>query len=488
MRDDAGTRCTPQYRLLTEEQIGEIHLATLEVLERIGMQVLHDDAVGLLRAGGCRVVDGNVVRFPNWLVEEAIRSAPSRITIYDREGEEAMRLGGRNSYFGLGTDLIRTHDPRTGAARPSHLQDVANAARVADYCENVDFTASYALPYDVPTNSMYVECARALLENSSKPFFFTAAGRADLAVIVDMASAVAGGHDALRERPFLIHYSEPTAPLRISEGAVDKLMYCADEGIPICFTPGDGLAGSAPVTVAGGVIQANAEALGALVLHQTRAKGAPIISGMAVTALDMRTMTFSYGSPEWRLTNSAFADLYHHYGLPMWSTVGSDAHCLDEQAAIEHAIGTLMAALDGAHLIHDVGYLGQGLLGDPAAIIMCDEIISQVKRILRGFALNRETAAVDLMAAVGPGGTYLGEEHTVRHYRQELWRPLYANRDTPDIWAAKGARRYGDIVAAKAEDVLANHEPRPLPEAILEEVRRIADGASQSLAGTSFVA
>ncbi|MHB0878576.1 MAG: trimethylamine methyltransferase family protein [Anaerolineae bacterium] len=486
--DSNGTPCRPQYRLLTDEQIAEIHLATLEVLETVGMQVLHEDAVEMLRAGGCRVVDGNVVQFPNWLVEEAIRTAPSRITIYSRDGQEAMRLEGRNSYFGLGTDLIRTRDLATKGARPSRLQDVANAARVADYCTNVDFVASYALPYDVPTNAMYVECARTMIENTPKPFFFTAAGRADLAVIADMATAVAGGADELRRRPFLIHYSEPTAPLRISKGAVDKLLFCAERGIPICFTPGDGLAGSTPVTVAGGVIQANAEALGSIVLHQMAAKGAPIISGMALAALDMRTMTFSYGSPEWRLTNSAFADLYHHYDLPMWSTVGSDAHSLDEQAAMEHAISTLMAALDGAHLIHDVGYLGQGLLGDPAAIIMCDEIISYVKRILRGFDLSRETAAVDLMAKVGPGGTYLGEEHTVRHYRQEIWRPMYVNRDTPDIWAAKGAKRYGEIVTMKAEDVLATHEPTPLPATILIEVRRIAAEAGRDLAALSFIA
>ena len=107
-------------------------------------------------------------------------------------------------------------------------------------------------------------------------------------------------------------------------------------------------------------------------------------------------MSIAYGAPEWRLTNSAFADLYHYYGIPMWSTVGSDAHCLDEQAGMEHAFGTLLAALDGANLIHDVGYLGQGLLGDPAAIVMCDEIISYVKRVLRGFDLDPEMMALEI--------------------------------------------------------------------------------------------
>jgi len=488
MNSGTVTQCLPRYVLLTEEQIRAIHLASLELLETVGMQVLHDEAVQILRAAGCRVQGDDVVLMPNWLVEECIATAPSRITIYDRRGEPAMRLEGRNIYFGLGTDLIRTQDPRTGETHPSRLQDVINAARVADYCQNVDFVASFALAYDVPTNLMYVECARAMMENSTKPIFFTAGGEADLAVIARMAAAVAGGDEELQRRPFIIHYSEPTAPMRLSEGAVDKLLFCAEKAIPICFTPGDLLGGSTPVTVAGGVVQANAEALGSIVLHQLKGKGSPIISGMAVAPLDMRTTTISYGAPEWRLTNSAFADLYHHYGLPMWSTVGSDAHCLDEQAAMEHAFGTLLAALDGANLIHDVGYLGQGLLGNPASIIMCDEIIGYVKRLLRGFEITRETMGVEVTARVGPGGNFLSDEHTVRHFRQELWRPPYANREAPDIWAAKGAKSYGQVVSEKAIEVLATHEPEPLPSATLRTIGQIVAEARQQLAGRDFVA
>jgi trimethylamine--corrinoid protein Co-methyltransferase len=121
----------------------------------------------------------------------------------------------------------------------------------------------------------------------------------------------------------------------------------------------------------------------------------------------------------------------------MWSTVGSDAHCLDEQAAMEHAFGTLLAAMDGANLIHDIGYLGQGLLGNPAAIVMCDEIISYVKRIIRGFDLSREMMAVDVIRSVGPGGNFLTVKHTQTHFRQELWQPNFLNRDSPETWARR---------------------------------------------------
>ena len=482
------TQCVPSYRLLTEEQIKEIHRASLEILETVGVRVAHEEAVQLLRDAGCRVKENNVVQFPNWLVEECIRSTPSRITMYNRQGEEAMRLEGRNIYFGLGTDLISTRDLETGETRPSRLQDVANAATVADYCAEVDFIASYALPGDVPINTMYVECVKAMMEHSIKPIFFTAAGREDLAVVIEMAAAVAGGEDTLREKPFLIHYSEPTAPLTHSRGAVNKLFFCAEKGIPICYTPGDSMGGSTPVTLAGGIVQATAEALSGIVLHQVRAKGAPIISGFALVPLDMKSGIFSYGAPDFRLTNSAFADIFHYYGLPMWSTVGSDAHTLDAQAAMEHTFGTLLAALDGANLIHDIGYMGQGLLGNPAAIVTCDEIISYVKRIIRGFDMNREMMAVDLIRQVGPAGNFLTQRHTADHFRQELWQPKFVNRDTPKAWKKKGGQSYEEIVTKKAREILATHRAEPLPGEARQKIEEIANKAERELADIQFVA
>jgi trimethylamine--corrinoid protein Co-methyltransferase len=487
MNSGFRTQCVPQYRLLTEDQIQEIHRACLEVLETVGVRLLDREAIDLLLSAGCRLKGDNVVLIPNWLVEESIRSAPSRITIYDQQGKDAMRLEGRNIHFGLGTDLIHTQDLETGQTRLSRLQDVVNASRVADYCQEIDFLASFGLPSDVPRNSMYVECAKAMMENSSKPMFFTAAGPEDLAVIIEMAAAVAGGEDALRQKPFLIHYSEPTAPLTHSQGAVRKLFLCAEKGIPINYTPGDILGASIPVTLAGGLVVSISEALSGIVLHQLRVKGAPIVSGVVAAPLDVQYGTICYGAPDARLTNSAFADVFHYYGLPMWSTVGSDAQTLDAQAAMEHAFGTLMAAMDGANLIHDVGYLGQGLLSNPAAIVMCSEIISYVKRIIRGFEISREKLGLDTIREVGPGGHFLTVMHTKSHFHEEIWRPKYLNRNSPEAWASQGRKSYEEVVTQKARDILATHEPTPLPEDVHHRINEIATGAEKELSGLRFV-
>ena len=488
MQNESGSRCAPSFRLLTHEQVRQIHLATLEILDKVGVRVLHDEGIRLLTEAGCRLEGENIVHIPGWLVEEALRSAPSSVTIFNRRGEEAMRLEKDRNYFGLGTDLIYTTDLKTGQTRMSLLQDVANAARMVDYCSNIDFTASYALPSDVPVNSMYMHCFKSMLENTTKPIFFTAAGKEDLEYILQIAEVAAGSPEALRRKPFLIHYSEPTAPLTHSYGAVNKLFLCAERGIPICYPPGSMLGGAYPVTLAGAITQANAEALSGMVLHQLKGKGSPIISGWAIVALDMRTTIFVYGSPEMRLANSAFADMFEYYRKPMWSTVGSDANLLDAQSSMEIAMGLLMAALDGANLIHDVGYLGQGKLGNPAAILMGDELISYVRRVVRGFQLNKETLAFDVINKVGPGGHYLAEEHTIKHHREELWRPRLTNRDNMDIWIEKGAKSYEQRLAEEAVKILDTHRPEPLPQEVTQRINEIAKGADEALAKIEFVA
>jgi trimethylamine--corrinoid protein Co-methyltransferase len=200
----------------------------------------------------------------------------------------------------------------------------------------------------------------------------------------------------------------------------------------------------------------------------------------------MRAATFCYGSPETRLTNSVFADLYHHYGIPQWSTVGSDSHVFDQQAAIEHAFGILMAALDGSNLIHDVGYLGQGLIQNPAMLVMCNEIIGYVKRIVRGLELRPDFAELDIIQKVGPGGHYLAEEHTLRHFRHELWQPTFLNHDNLNTWQQKGSKTYGETVIHKTLEILEKHTPEPPPDDVQRKIEAIVDTAEKALADLQF--
>ena len=487
MISDPKSQCVPSYHLLTPEQINAIHTATLELLETEGVDVLHDEARRMLADSGCRLKGEHRVQIPNGLVEAAIQSAPSRITIYDRLGNEAMRLEGRRIHFGLGTDLIQTYDLETGELRPSQLKDVAAAARISDALQHIDFIGSYALPADSPTNLMYVDSFKTELENSVKPIFYTAAGLEDITYINAMAAAAVGDEATLREKPIHIHYAEPLSPLTHSFGAVQKLFFCADHGIPVNYTPGMMSGASAPVTLAGAITVGNAEALSGLVMHQLRAEGAPIVSGFGMSTMDMRTSTCIYGCPEYRLALSACADLYHFYGLPMWGTAGvSDANCLDQQAGMEWAISIMADAMHGANLIHDIGYLGQGLIGHPGGLVMCDEIISYVKRFVRGSDLDDAHIGLDVIREVGPGGEFLSAAQTMKMFATEHWRPDQCNRDNLDTWHMKGGKDWGEMCTEKAREILETHRPTPLSEAAASALIEIRKEAETKLKGHHF--
>jgi len=484
MQTNFKSQCLPGYRMLTKDQITHIHTATLELLETVGVKVMYPEAVEMLSSAGCRVKPENIVQIPNWLVEECIRSAPSRITIYNRLGQAAMHLEGSKTYFGLGTDLIKTYDLDTGELRESQLKDVANAARVADALDEIDFLGSYALPYDSPTNLMYIDSFKTQLENSIKPIFYTAAGMKDIAVINDMAAAVMGGKERLKEKPIHIHYAEPLTPLLHSSGAIQKLFFCADNGIPVNYTPGMMSGASAPVTLAGAITVGNAEALSGIVLHQLRKKGAPIISGFGMSTLDMKTSACVYGCPEYRLALSACADLYHYYGIPMWGTAGvSDAHALDEQAGMEWSMSLLMAGLDGANLIHDVGYMGQGLVGSPAALVMNAEIISYVRRVIKGFDIDADHIAMDVIRDVGPQGAFIATPHTMQYFKSEHWQPQLTNRETLEPWIAQGGKTWGKKAAEKARKILETHSTHELSADVQASLDAMRQAALKQLEG-----
>ena len=487
MADRSESLCRPRYRLLTETQIRTLHRASLALLQSVGVRVLHDEAREMLADAGCRLGPEQRVQISSDVVESAIESAPSSITIFTREGREAMRLEGRRVYYGLGTDLLRTWDLDTGRLRPSCLQDVVNAAIVADALDEIDFIASHAFPGDIPGNLAFIAEFRALITHSPKPVYFTAAARRDLEFIISMAAEAVGGGDRLRKRPFLIHYAEPVSPLVHSAGAVDKLFCCADKGIPLNYVPALMSGATGPVTLAGAVATANAEALSGLVIQQLRCKGAPMISGFSATPMDMHRATAVYGSPDERLTHSACCDLYHHYGLPVWGEAGcSDAKTLDAQAGYEAAFSLLMASLDGCNLVHDVGYLGQGLIGSPAGIVMGAELISWVKRMMRGFDMGPEQIGLDVISRVGPGGHFLAQKETARQLRKEHWLPGLSDRNHPDAWQAAGSPDFGGQAVEKAREILRTHPVRRLAGGKRRRIDDIFAAAEKDLEGVMF--
>jgi trimethylamine--corrinoid protein Co-methyltransferase len=374
-----------------------------------------------------------------------------------------MNLGGYRLYFGTGSDLLYTIDVNTQERRLSTVEDVRRAARLCDGLPNIDFIMSSAHPSDVEPRQAYLCSFQAMVENSRKPIVSTAEGRNDLSVMWEIAKILRGSEATLHQKPYFIHYAEPISPLRHPFEALEELLFCAEKGTPVIYSPAPIAGSTSPMTIAGHLAQGLAESLGGLVIAQLRSEGAPVIFGVGPSSLDMATGECSYNAPEIYLAYMANIEMCHFYDLPSWGIAGtSDSQIPDGQAIFEGGLLTFLSAMAGANLNHDVGYLDFGRTGSLEMIVIMDEIIDQTKRLLRGVPVNDETLALSVIDRVGPGGHFLTEDHTLTHLRTTQWRPTLISREGYEQWKESGALSLRDRGRAKALRIIENHKPKPI--------------------------
>ncbi len=461
---------TPRFRLLSDEKLRRIHEASLELLEDVGVRIATEESRELLADAGCTVTDGEIVKIPCRVVEDAIDSAPKRVVIYDREGNEALILQGKNTHFGMGVAGLYFIDPETAERRNALVEDIGLACRVADALPNIDFVATPLVTRATPESPQEIVNQRefeAMVSNTTKPLFVLVENATSLEDILDMASAVAGGAEAMREKPFVVPYLNNVSPLVYNAETLDKILLSVDRGIPVRCIPSPLAGGTVPVTLAGTVAVANAESLCGLVISQVRRRGAPHIIGFASSILDMKTANITYSSPEGSILSMAAAELGHYYDLPV---AGSGCFCssmgADQQAALEQMMSAYSCMMAGLHLVSQIGGMEAGLSFSLEAAVMGDEIIGMLRRIMRGLPVNDEALALDTIRAVGPGGNFLETEHTFRHYKREQWQPTLLCRTTYASWVEMGEKLMGDRVKEKLAEIIRTHQPRPLPDEI----------------------
>jgi trimethylamine--corrinoid protein Co-methyltransferase len=465
---------TPVVRMLTEDHCRTIHNASLEILRRTGVRVYHEGALQLLRETEAVISDGNLVRFPSSLVEWALRHPPSRINLCRRgTNSEAARLEEGQVNFGPGSDCLNYRDPRSGENRPFTTRDVIDAVHLVDALPELNFCMSMGIPTDLESDSAYRWQFATMLKNTTKPVVFVCDDLADNQAITAMAAAAAGGIEELRLNPTLLLYSEPSTPLKHSETATAKLLYMAEQSLPIVHSPAPMMGGTAPVTMAGGLALGNAEVLSSLVMHQLKNPGAPFVYGSGLHHLDMKTTISVYSAPEFELARVAVAEMGRFYHLPTWGYAGhSDSLLMDEQAAADAAFSVLVSLMAGSNLVHDVGYLEAGLTTSPEMIVFTAEMIGMMKSFMAGFELNPETLALDVIDQVGQDGDYLTTDHTMEHFRS-FWEPSLYNRKRAEDWVSEGKHSLGDRLRDKTIALIETHQPEPLPETILEEIEYI---------------
>jgi trimethylamine--corrinoid protein Co-methyltransferase len=270
------------------------------------------------------------------------------------------------------------------------------------------------------------------------------------------------------------------SPLSHSKEVVQKLLFACDNDIPFVYTPCPLAGATAPCTLAGTMVQALTESLFGIVLSQLRKPGASLIIGGLMSNMDMKTTVYCYGSPEMALLSAAYTQVTKWLEVPEYETCGcSDAKLFDEQAAMESTINTATAALVGGNMIHDVGYLEQGLTSSMEMMVATDEIIDRVMRILRGIPVTDETRALDVMDEVGPGGHYLDHDHTYQRFKTEIWRPTLTDRLNWENWENAGSKTYRQRCNERVIEILEAETEPLMDEAMTKELRRICELADE---------
>jgi trimethylamine--corrinoid protein Co-methyltransferase len=481
MRVNYQTNVTPRLRVLSDDQVEQIVYSAMDVLQQTGTRVHEERALKLLAEAGCVVEDSHLVHIPAWLVEASLQSAPSRVVLAGRNREKRITLEKNQIYFGTGSDCPFILDPTDGARRRYTFEDVYRAAKIVDALPNIDFSMSLGLTSDVPIGTYDRHQLLAMLRGTTKPLVVTAVDKEGLADQLAMACAVLGSVEEWRKTPLFAVYIEPSSPLENSCEAVEKLLFAAENDIPAIYTPCPICGGTAPATLAGTLVQGLAECLVGVVISQLARKGASVIIGGVMSIMDMSTTVYSYGAPELTLLSAAMTNIAQYLRLPVFSTAGcSDSKTLDQQAGIEGAMSIAFAAFSGANLIHDVGYLESGLCGSYDMLVMSNEIISMIRRMLRGVPTDTEHLALDAIERVGPGGHYLMDDHTMKYFRTEFWVPELLDRANWVAWQANGGSSLRARVHEKVLDLIEHYEPARVAATTEQELTKLVACADEA--------
>lgn len=469
------------FKMLEEDQIQEMLHATYDIMRTVGFKILHDDARKMLKQAGA-VVKGERVKIPQHIIQECLRLAPKGWTIFDRTGKRAMEVGGRKSYYGTSTAAPNTMDAHTGEVRPTLLDDIGLGARLADGLNNIDFIMPFGSSQDVPGEACDIYEFPVIAANTTKPVVFISYSGKGVELVYEMAAAVVGGLDRLQERPFVIAYPEPIAPMVYPDHVVDRVFAAADLNMPQIPAASVMLGATGPMTVAGAVVQALAESMMSLTLAQLRKPGCPVALSTNMGIMDMTTGLAAFGEPTKSLATCAHAQVSQYLGLPTWGLAGAtDAKVIDAQAGIEATFHIMAQAMAGLNMIHDVGYTDSAMCCSPQQLVMGNEVVGMVKHFMKGITVNRDTLAREVIESVGPGGQFLSQAHTLQNFRSQLWISKLMDRQPRKNWEASGGKDMAARVGETVVRILESHQPEGLDGKVMDELMRIRNKGEKLL-------
>ena len=429
--------------LLTSEQVERVHQASLEILKSVGLRVHHPKARDYFRKQGCQIDDDTqVVKFPSPVVTAFSQLIPPKFTFHARDPKFDKTIPDDSPVIVTASSAPNLIDPITGDERRSTSEDIARIAHLIQELPGYDVFSISTLADDAPPGQFTLSRLYPALKYCLKPIRSTSVNTEDAEQVLRLGSLIAGSDKAYREHPFITHHFCPVvSPLTMDYDSTDMLIYFVEHDLPVypSIVPNGGL--TSPMTLAGTLAQGNAEFLAAAILMQMICPGTPLIYSTLPTIADLRTGAYASGGIECGMLHMAFAQMAHFYDVPCGGYIGlTNAKINDAQSGFETGLSTMGGVLAGADMLNMGGLLDALKAFDFAKAIIDDEIALMLKRVKRGMEFTEDNLALDVIAEVGPGGSFMTELNTIQNMKKATLLPKIADRDTRTTWAARGSK------------------------------------------------
>lgn len=449
------------YRPLSDADVARIHDAALRALEEIGFADAPETGVAYMVAAGAVLGPDNRLRFPRALVEDMLAKSCRNLTLHGRDPRHDMDVTGARVYYGTAGAAVHVVDVEGRTYRESTVQDLFDAARIADQLDNIHFLQRPMVCRDIPDNfEMDLNTLYACCRGTTKHVGTSFTDPDYVKGCIDLLHTMAGGEAAWRARPFVSNSNcFVVPPMKFATESCRVMEECIKAGMPVLLLSAGQAGATAPAPIAGAIVQAVAECLAGIVYVNAISPGYPTIFGTWPFVSDLRTGAMSGGSGEQALLTAGCAQMHRFYGIPGGAAAGiADAKLPDMQAGWEQGISNVMAGLAGLNLVYEAAGMHASLLGFcMESLILGDDLLGQAQRCVRGIEVNDDTTSLDVMRAtcLGGPGHYLGTDQTLSMMQTEYIYPALGDRTSPKEWVEKGKPDLLRNATARKEKILA---------------------------------
>jgi trimethylamine--corrinoid protein Co-methyltransferase len=472
----ANKRAFEPLRIVSDDQLEAIHRASLQVLSEIGMDFMLPEARDLLKKAGASI-DGERVRFDPEMVEGLVAHAPAQFTLHGTRSGYEIEIGGPNIAFGTVGSPPNSHDMENGR-RTGNREDFRKFLKLAEYFNAINFIAGYPVePIDLHPSIRHLEALRDVVNISGKPFVAYSLGVERIRDGIEIARLARGiSAEQMEREASLLTIVNTNSPLKLDNNMLIGMMEMSSRNQPVCVTPFTLAGAMAPVTVAGAVVQQNAEALAGLAFCQLVRKGAPVVYGGFTSNVDMKSGAPAFGTPEYMKSTIIGGQLARRYGIPFRTSNTNAANTVDAQAAYESVFSLWALTMGGGnYIMHGAGWMEGGLVASFEKFVLDVDLIQMVNEFLQPVEVTQDSLGLDAIREVGPGGHFFGAQHTLARYANAFYAPLISDWRNNQQWQAAGKPEAWQRANAVYKQALEDYQPPHMEPAIREALDDFVD-------------